>query len=198
MAARTGLNHESILQTAAKLVDEQGLEHLTMSALAAQLNVRTPTLYHYFDGLTSLWRSLALLGMREMAGFLGRAVMGKASDAAIIALAYALRDFAREHPGLYEATSHGPEGDDPEWQSAGREVVDIGVRALSAYELPLDDALHTIRILRSIVHGWVSLNNAGGFSLPLDIDETFRRLLDVFLLYLHTQWHQKEEKQEML
>lgn len=198
MAARTGLNHEIILQTAVKLVDERGLEQLTMSTLAAQLNVRTPTLYHYFDGLTGIWRSLALLGLREMAALLGRAVMGKSSDAAIIALAYALRDFAREHPGLYEATSHAPEGDDPEWQSAGREVVDIGVRALSAYELTLDDVLHTIRIIRSIVHGWVSLNNAGGFALPLDVDETFRRLLDVLLLYLHTRLLHKEEKQEIL
>jgi len=193
MAARVGLGHEMIMQAAVKLVDERGLEQLTMATLAAQLNVRTPTLYHYFDGLMGIRRALALLGLREMTGLLGRAVMGKSGDAAIIALVSALRDFACEHPGLYEATSHAPEEADPQWQTAGREVVDIGVRALSAYELTLDDALHTIRIIRSIVHGWVSLNTAGGFALPLDVDETFRRLVDVLLLYLHTQLLHKEE-----
>jgi AcrR family transcriptional regulator len=186
MAARTGLDHEIIMQAAMKLADEHGLEHLTMATLATQLNVRTPTLYHYYDGLAGIQRSLALLGLREMASQLGHAVMGKSGDAAIIALASALRDFACEHPGLYEATSRAPSGADPAWQDAGREVVDIGVRALSAYGLSLDDALHAIRIIRSIVHGWVALNNAGGFALPLDVDETFRRLLDVLLLYLHT------------
>ncbi|HEY3993334.1 MAG TPA: TetR/AcrR family transcriptional regulator [Ktedonobacteraceae bacterium] len=186
MAARAGLDHELILQAAVKLADEHGLDHLTMATLAARLNVRTPTLYHYFGGLPGIQRSLALSGLREMTGSLGRAVMGKSGDAAIIALAYALRDFALEHPGAYEATLRSSEGADAEWQAAGREVVDIGVRALSFYKLTLDDALHTVRILRSIVHGWVSLNSAGGFALPLDIDETFRRLLDVLLLYLHT------------
>lgn len=186
MAGRAGLDHEIIIQAAVKLVDEHGLAQLTMATLAAQLKVRTPTLYHYFDGLTGIRRSLALLGLRQMADRLGHAVMGKSADAAILALAYALRDFAFDHPGLYEATARASEVTDTEWQNAGREVVDIGVRALSAYGLALDDALHTIRIVRSMVHGWVSLKNAGGFALPLDNDETFRRLLNVLLLYLHT------------
>ncbi len=186
MALRAGLDHAVIMQTAVRLVDEHGLAQLTMATLAAQLNVRTPTLYHYFHGLAGVRRALALLGLRQMADSLGHAVMGKAGDEAMLALAFALRDFACEHPGLYEATSRAPEEEDPAWQSAGREVVDIGIRALSAYHLSLNDALHAIRILRSIVHGWVSLHNAGGFALPLDVDETFRRLLDVFLLYLHT------------
>lgn len=186
MAAHAGLDREVILRAAVRLVDEYGLEQLTLATLAAQLNVRPPTLYHYFDGLGGIRRLLAIQGLREMASRLGQAVMGKSGDDAVIALAYALSNFAQEHPGLYEATAHSSEGEDPEWQAAGRDAVDIGVRALSFYRLTLDDALHTIRIVRSIVHGWVSLRNAGGFALPLDVDETFRRLLDVLLLYLHT------------
>ena len=185
MALRAGLDQAVIMQTAVRLVDEHGLAQLTMATLAAQLNVRTPTLYHHFQGLAGVRRGLALLGLRQMGAALGHAVMGKAGDEAILALAYALRDFAHEHPGLYEATVRSPEGEDPEWQNAGREVVDIGIRAFSAYHLALDDALHAVRLLRSIVHGWVSLHSAGGFALPLDVDETFHRLLDVFLLYLH-------------
>lgn len=192
MASRAGLDHDIIMQAAVKLVDEQGFGQLTMATLAAQLKVRTPTLYHYFDGLMGLRRALALLALHMIAERLGRAVMGKSGDEAVVALASALRDFAREHPGLYDASARAPEGDDPEWQEAGREAVDIGVLALSAYGLALDDALHTIRIIRSIVHGWVTLNNAGGFALPLDVDETFRRLLDVLLIYLHTHLLHKQ------
>lgn len=185
MATRAGLDHEAILQAAEKLTNQHGLAGLTMVTLAAAVNVRAPTLYHYFDGLSGIKRSLALRGLREMSTWLGRAVMGKSGDAAIIALAYALHDFARAHPGLYEATTSAPEEADPEWQAAGAEVVDIGLRALSAYHLSSDDALHMVRILRSIVHGFVSLDRAGGFALPLDRDETFRRLIDISLLYLH-------------
>src|SRR4051794_23357643 len=125
MAIRAGLDHEIIVQAAVRLVDAHGLEQLTMATLAASLKVRTPTLYHYFDGLAGIRRSLALLGLRQMADELGHAVMGKSGDAAMSALVLALRDFACEHPGLYAATARAPEVDDPAWQRAGEEVVDI-------------------------------------------------------------------------
>jgi len=34
---------------------------------------------------------------------------------------------------------------------------------------------------RSLLHGFVSLETGGGFGLPLDLDESFRRLLQVFM-----------------
>ena len=57
------------------------------------------------------------------------------------------------------------------------------ISALSAYALSAEDALHAVRMLRSIVHGFVSLENSGGFGLPLAVDETFRRLLASLLSY---------------
>jgi len=43
-----------------------------------------------------------------------------------------------------------------------------------------DDALHATRGLRAIIHGFVSLDAAGGFRLRLDIEESFDRLLGAF------------------
>jgi hypothetical protein len=136
--------------------------------------------------LAGVRRALALLGLEEASTKLGRAVMGQAGDAAILALAHALRDFAKERPGLYEAAQRAPDPEDMEWHTAGQEVVEIMVRALAAYNLSTEDALHAVRMLRSIVHGFVSLENSGGFGLPLAVDETFRRLLVSLLSYLHS------------
>lgn len=185
MVTRAGLDSEAIVQAAAELADQSGLHQLSIAALAAQLGVRAPTLYHYFAGLAGLRRALALLGLEEASRRLGQAVMGKAGDEAVLALAHALRHFAKERPGLYEAVQRAPDPGDQEWQAAGQEVVEIMVRTLSAYALSQEDALHAIRMLHSIVHGFVSLEHSGGFGLPLEIDETFRRLLVSFLSYLH-------------
>lgn len=188
MAPRAGLEYDAIVKAAAELADEHGLHMVTMAMLAARLKVRTPTLYHYFTtGLAGLQRALALLGLQEMMEQLGQAVMGKAGDDAVIALAHTLRDFARTRPGLYEATTRAPEPGDAEWQEAGRKVVDIVLRALSFYNLSQEDALHAVRMVRSLVHGCTTLETAGGFGLPLDVNETFRRLLDLLLHDLHTR-----------
>lgn len=185
MATRAGLDTETIVQKASELADKDGLDAVSMATLASSLGVRPPALYHYFAGLAGLRRRLSLLGLREVETRAGRAVMGKAGDEAVLALAHALRDFANDHPGLYEAASRAPDPEDREWQAAGREVVEIMVRALSAYRLSDDATRHVVRMLRSIVHGCVSLEHIGGFGLPLVADETFRCLLVALLDYLH-------------
>jgi AcrR family transcriptional regulator len=185
MATRAGLDRAAVIQAAATLADSVGLEGITLAMLANHLGVRTPTLYHYVAGLDGLRRELALLGIHEAETRLGRAVMGKAGDDAVVALTSAYRAFAKERPGLYAATTYAPDPDDAEWQKAGAAVVDIVLRALAAYHMPQDEALHAVRAIRSIVHGLVSLENSGGFGLPLAVDETFRRLVRMLLDYLH-------------
>jgi AcrR family transcriptional regulator len=186
MATRAGLDTETIVQKASELADKGGLGAVSMATLASSLGVRPPALYHYFAGLAGLRRRLSLLGLREVEARVGRAVMGKAGDEAVVALAHALRDFANDHPGLYEAASRAPDPADRDWQAAGREVVEIMVRALSAYRLSDDATWQVVRMLRSIVHGCVSLEHIGGFGLPLVADETFRCLLVALLDYLHS------------
>ena len=192
MATRAGLAYETIVQQAAALADQDGFEALSMATLASHLGVSTPALYHYFAGLAGLRRSIALRGLQMWAETMGRAVQGKAGDEAVLALAHALRDFANEHPGLYEAASRAPDPEDQEWVAAGREVVEIMLRTLAAYHLSPDAARHAIRMLRSAVHGCVSLERLGGFGLPGVAEETFRGLLVAVLDYMHVHLEAKE------
>jgi len=43
-----------------------------------------------------------------------------------------------------------------------------------------NDALHATRGLRAIIHGFVSLDAAGGFRLKLDLEESLDRVLVAF------------------
>ena len=36
--------------------------------------------------------------------------------------------------------------------------------------------MHAVHVLRSVIHGFSTLELAGGFELPLDTDESFRVL----------------------
>jgi AcrR family transcriptional regulator len=195
MAPRAGLDQAAVVQAAAKLVDEDGWENISLAPLAARLGVRTPTLYHYVDGLPGLRRELSRYGLHELTKWLGRAVMGKAGDDAVIALANTYRDFAHEHPGLYAATARAVPQDDEELQEVSGEALDVAVRALNAYHLSQDEAYHAIRMLRSFVHGCVTLETIGGFGMPLEVDETFRRLVAMFIHYLHQSDTKSENDQ---
>jgi AcrR family transcriptional regulator len=184
MANRAGLNRGRVLEAAAELADAEGPEGLALGTLAGRLGIRTPSLYHYVDGLPGLQRALSLMAHHMLAERLARASIGKARDEAIIALADAFRGFIKEHPGLYALTVRSAllaGASDAEMQQAQEEVLSVLTAVAASYHLNGEDALHAIRGLRSIGHGFATLEAAGGFGIALDLDESYHRLVRMYL-----------------
>ena len=184
MSPRAGLSRDAVVEAAAALADEEGLEALSLSTLASRLGIRAPSLYNHVAGLEGLRRELALLGLRELGRRMGRAAMGKTTDEATFAIARAYRDFVKERPGLYAATVRSSRlsyPDDPDFEAAEKEAFEAVLAVLASYGLRGEDALHAARGLRSVAHGFATLEVAGGFGIPLDLDESFERLLRAFV-----------------
>jgi AcrR family transcriptional regulator len=188
MRPRTRLDRTAVVTAAAALLDEAGPDGLTLKALAERLDVKPPSLFnHISGGLPDLRRELTLLALRESYALFARATVGKAADDAVRALANAYRAFARQRPGLYAATIWPTKADDTELQKVAQELIGLIADVLAAYGLQGDDAIHAVRGLRSIAHGFVSLEMAGSFQIALDRDESYRRLIDSYIIYLRDQ-----------
>ncbi len=172
MAPRAGLDRDAVVRAAAELADAGRCGDVPLGALAAHLGVKTPSLYNHVAGQEGLRQELALLGVRELGARLTRAAVGRAGDEAILAVAHAYRVFATERPGLYAASLRAA---DPANEALVVQAV------LAAYDLQGDDAIHAIRGLRSLLHGFVGLELAGGFGLPVDLDASFDRLVHVYI-----------------
>lgn len=181
MSRRAGLDQETVVEAAAKLVDEEGIEQLSLGRLAERLGVRTPSLYNHVAGLPGLKHELSLYCLRDLLDYATRATIGKSRAEAITALAHAYRTYARQTPGRYALTQQAPDPDDLESQALAQQVVDVVRAILAPYKLSDEDAIHAIRGLRSIVQGFVSLEATGGFGLPVDLDASFHWLINVFI-----------------
>jgi AcrR family transcriptional regulator len=173
-----------VVRTAYGLVDQAGPHALTLARVASALGIRTPSLYNHVDGLPGLQRDLALMGNRELERALTRAALGRSHVEAVQAVAAAYRAFVHEHAGIYAMmlrTAPAYRAPDPELEAAEGDVVRVVLSILSAYGLHGADALHAVRCLRSLVHGFATLEASGGFGLPLDVEETFRRLAALYV-----------------
>lgn len=100
---------------------------------------------------------------------------------AIQAISMAYVNFSRLHPGIYEATLLAPDMEDDDVQQAGAKIVELSVRVLQSFHLEGDRALHAVRGLRSILHGFSSLEQNGGFKLALDLDESINIIVKAFI-----------------
>jgi AcrR family transcriptional regulator len=177
MAAPVGIDREQVIDAAvAELAKRGRVDCVALRDVANRLGIRTQSLYAHVDGTDGLRRALALRGLRQLTDRLTSAAIGRAGPEAIESIVLAYLQFARDQPGLYEASLRPP-SDDPEL----RDAIAATMRPLSlvfeSYGLNPEDTVHWYRIVFATVHGFAVLDRDGLFTLPGGIDETVARLI---------------------
>jgi AcrR family transcriptional regulator len=176
MATQVGLDHDAVVAAAGELVDEAGVEALTLARLAAVLGVRSQSLYAHVDGLDGLLRDLALDSVRRLGDDLRSSVIGRSGRDALEAIAEAYWDFATAHPGRYAATIRDPGGDD-ELNEANLRAAEALTRVLESFGLSGTDEVHAHRAVWSGIHGFLTLAHAGVLQRPASVRESYRRMI---------------------
>ena len=174
---RAGLTPAIVVDEAARLADEVGLDRLTLATLAQRLGVALPSLYKHVRGLDALVQKVSALATAELAAVLAEAAAGRSRGDAVRSAAAAYRSYAHQFPGRYQAGQRVPDPNDPAHVAAGERGVGTLFAVLRGYGLDGDDAVDATRALRSALHGFVSLEQAGGFGLPVDVDRSYDQLV---------------------
>jgi AcrR family transcriptional regulator len=186
MSPRQGLDFKKVIQTGENLANREGFYAVTIASLAKELNVRPPSLYNHIKGLEELRKELALSGLQQLYHLLKSAVEHAYAEDAVYQLSKAYVSFVRKSPGIYEATATvAPRIKDEEVQKASDNIVFLVLDVLKPYQLLENEALHAVRSLRSILHGFSSLEHKGGFGMSLSTDETLDFLIRTFALGIH-------------
>lgn len=181
MSPRIGLNMQTILKQCASLADQEGIHAVTLASLSKKLNVRPPSLYNHVEGLAGIRKELAVLGLRSFYEEMATAVQDAEKGEAVCNMARAYVAFARNRPGLYEATLLKPADDDKRIEEAGERIVNLALSVLKDYQLDDVSAIHAVRGLRSIMHGFATLMQIRAFGLPYDIEDSLKMTVRAFL-----------------
>ncbi len=175
---RAGLTPQTVVQTAAALVDREGPASLTIARVADQLGVKPPSLYNHIDGLEALARDIALDGIDQLADACRSVVMGLGGGEGLRAMAHAYRAFASAHPGVYLLTQRARPRD-PDYDAKAARLLEPLFAILSGYGLTGIRTVHAARTIRSALHGFIMLENQSGFGLDVDVDQSFEWMLAV-------------------
>jgi AcrR family transcriptional regulator len=178
MSPRAGIDRSAVVAAAGRIVDADGPEAVTLTRVAADLGVRPPSLYNHIECHGALMRALGIQAVEELAAAITGAAVGRSREDALRAVAVAYRAYALEHPGRYALTVRAPAPGDAEAEKAAAAAVTPLVAILAGWDIEGDDAVHLVRVIRSALHGFVSIEMSGGFGLPLDLDRSFDLLVD--------------------
>jgi AcrR family transcriptional regulator len=182
---RAGLSPATVVAEGAALADEVGMADLTLARLAERIGVRAPSLYKHVAGQADLGRRIAALALSEAGAAMGAAIQGRSGSEALGAAARALRGFVLAHPGRYAATlsarpapPSSPAAEDPVATAADRGLDPLRA-VLRGYDLPAEEEIHALRVLRSAFHGFATLESADGFRYDASVDESFAWLVEL-------------------
>ena len=181
---RTRLDKNTVVQTAVEILNAEGVNALSLSRLAEELDIKTPSLYNHVNGLDGLQRELEVMNARLLADRFSEAAIGKSGSELFMDVSQAFRDYVKENPGLYMSTLRSSatlQVQDPNLQHEEERMMKVGLAVMASLGLQGEDAIHGLRALRSMVHGFATLEIAGGFGLPQDCDESFRRLVSALV-----------------
>jgi AcrR family transcriptional regulator len=182
---RAGLSPDAVVEVALTLVDEKGLEALSLAAVADRAGVAAPSLYKHVGSLADLRDLMALRVLRETTAIFAEVAMGRSRDEAVAALMRAYRGYVVAHPGRYALVPLDPM-QRADLASASRDLLDVFFAVLRGYGLDESAAVHATRRMRVAAHGFADLEAGGGFGLAEDIDTTFEQVIAMVLASLRT------------
>jgi AcrR family transcriptional regulator len=180
---RAGLSTEAVVDAALTVIDDQGLAALSLAAVAAHTRVAAPSLYKHVGNLAELRMLVGARVMAQMTDRFSAAVIGHGDGNAVTVLMWEYRNYVLEYPARYAAMPADPLHD-PALAAVGNKLFSVFLAVFRDYGLVDDAAIHAVRCLRVVVHGFASFESGGGFGLSADPDVTYLQLIRMFIASL--------------
>lgn len=179
MGTKRGLDAQTIMNAAAELAEQKGLENVSLLQVADKLGVKSPSLYNHLNGVQELSIGIAKLAVSRLEDAIRCAAVGRSKGEALMKIATAYRKYAKENPELYKAILRFPDYKDDNVQEAGHAVVRILYQVMEPYHYSEKETIHFVRGFRAALHGFVSLEEAGFFrGTSADVNESYDQLVD--------------------
>jgi AcrR family transcriptional regulator len=170
MPAPARTSTAAVVAAGRAILERDGLDALTMQAVADAVGVRAPSLYKRVAGRDTLVRLVVDQAALELADEVDDAVRGADPAADLRAVADAFRRFALRNPAAYPLLFDPRQGG---MSDDARDRSSEAVRRVSAALAGEEHALAGARMVVAWAHGFVSMELAGAFRLGGDVDDAW-------------------------
>lgn len=181
MPAPSRTSADEILAAARAILEEDGVDALTMQAVAARVGVRAPSLYKRVADRAALIKAVGDAVTEDLRRTLepDRTLDADASDQ-VRAIAHRFRTFVRANPHgyalLFVPLSPDQAPDAGALAAVGRPVVEVMARLTGE-----EGALEAARTVVAWAHGFVTMELAGGFRLGGDVGAAYDAGIETIL-----------------
>jgi len=181
----TQVTYDQLIETAWELVERDGLDQLSLARLAAQFNIKAPSLYKHIKNKAALIRAVNAYTLERLFAQLYDAIEDNTQpQAQLMAMATAFRAFAHAYPTTYTlafSTVEPNQRPDPAEQEQAVLPLQACVAALTGDA----DSLPALRGLLALIHGYCMLELNAQLQRGGDLSATYEQVVRRYL----AGWH---------
>jgi AcrR family transcriptional regulator len=166
-------SHAELVSIALALVEADGPEALTVSAVAQAAGVKAPSLYKHFADRLALLKAVEIAILDNLEATLRGETKGRTPMQRLRSMAAVYRKFANDRPRRYEAIYSRNAFVDPQLTAACLKAAQPLFEELKAAGIAEKRILPLSRTLTAFLHGFVSMEIVNAFRLGGDLDSDF-------------------------
>jgi AcrR family transcriptional regulator len=175
-------SRETLISHARQMIETNGIEQLTLKALAERLSAQAPSIYNYFANKQALLKAVNEQTMVEITASMLHVQQSATADlyADLLEMAQAYRQYALQHPrcyGLVFADNQPAAQIDP----ALAEKLAIPLQTAIARLVGPEQSIAALRGSWALIHGFTILELNDQFKRQGDSDADFIRAFDAYL-----------------
>ena len=186
---KTKIDKELVIKEAAYIANKMGIENLSLKTLAAQLGVKSPSLYNHVDGLDDLKQQIMLYGWKEMEDRIIQAVIGLTGYDAIRAMCHAFHKYATENQGVFSAMLWYNQFENEQTREVTSKMFSVFFKITKSLNISQDNCSHLVRMFRGFLEGFALLENHRAFGNVQSIEDSFNLSIDILI-----EWMKKLEE----
>ena len=175
-------NRETIIETARKLIERDGVDGLSLAQLADELGIKAPSLYRHVTSKAALLQAVIERTYQQLFRAYQQALTSASEEPKerLVALFHAHRSFAQANPNTYilAFTATDPElRTDPGYLEGQA----VGIQRIMAQISGEEQSLSALRGALALVHGYVMLEIKGQLQRGSDLSAAFDAAVNAYL-----------------
>ncbi|MFD3166158.1 TetR/AcrR family transcriptional regulator [Herpetosiphon sp. NSE202] len=158
MAYPAQTDYPTIIATAQRLIERDGVEQLALAGLASELGIKAPSLYRYVANKTALLKGVVTITIQQLFETYSQALNTSADDpqSQMLAICHGHRQFAHAQPKNYALAFTAASAEQRADSTSLVEMV-LPVQAIMAQISGQQHSLSALRGMLGLIHGFVLL-----------------------------------------
>ena len=178
------LTRQDVIEAAIACIEKEGASALGVNRVAKELGIKPPAIYKHLNGNAELHKAVALTIYKRFFAELNQKTADIREPRNLLKVGgYAIRNFARSHPGLYRVMMQFKlELDDPESVLLIQESQNFFKAFLNSYDLSQTQLIDIMRMVNATFVGFIALEESGLLTLPRSTDDSFEVMLEALFV----------------